>query len=140
MDILAILAGVIGLSLAGSAQAVTPNGTSAWTPAFPFTIRGVLLCNPDEMLDSTPRFSVNPAGMGGEWQITFQTVESGDRGGTTCWMGQNYANRVPPNDDEFSYANPDRHPELGTTVSDYSRYVVGRYCRGGRASPKGQGP
>jgi len=44
--------------------------------------------------------------MGGEWQITFQAVAPGDRGGTTCWMGQNYANRVPPHDDAFSYSNP----------------------------------
>ena len=28
-------------------QAVNADGTSAWTPAFPYTIRGVLLCNPD---------------------------------------------------------------------------------------------
>lgn len=87
-----------------SLQAVTPNGTSAWTPSFPFTIRGVLLCNPDEMLDSTPRFSVNPAGMGGEWQITLQAIELGDRGGTTCWMGQNYGSLAWVGDD-LSYTD-----------------------------------
>jgi hypothetical protein len=92
-------------------QAVTATGTSAWNGTFPITLRGVLLCDPEEMLDSTPNFipwdnGANAGRMGGEWQITFQAVAPGDRGGTTCWMGQNYANRVPPHDDAFSYSNP----------------------------------
>lgn len=99
-------------------QAVTAAGTSAWSGAFPITLRGVLLCDPEEMLDSTPNFlswngGANVGRMGGEWQITFQAVAPGDRGGTTCWMGQNYANRVPPNDDEFSYSNPAWVAEVG---------------------------
>jgi hypothetical protein len=92
-------------------QAVTATGTSAWNGPFPITLTGVLLCDPEEMLDFTPNFlswnnGANAGKMGGEWQITFQAVEAGDRGGTTCWMGQNYANRVPPHDDAFSYSNP----------------------------------
>ncbi|HRZ54819.1 MAG TPA: hypothetical protein P5525_05110 [Candidatus Paceibacterota bacterium] len=92
-------------------QSVTSSGTSAWNGTFPFTLRGVLLCDPEEMLDYAPNFipwdnGANAGKMGGEWQVTFQAVEAGDRGGTTCWMGQNYANRVPPHDDEFSYSNP----------------------------------
>ena len=92
-------------------QAVTATGTSAWNGSFPITLRGVLLCDPDEMLDSAPNFipwdnGANAGRMGGEWQITFQAVAPGDRGGTTCWMGQNYANRVPPHDEAFSYSNP----------------------------------
>jgi hypothetical protein len=91
-------------------QAVTATGASAWNGAFPITLRGVLLCDPEEMLDSTPNFlpwndGANAGRMGGEWQITFQAIGPGDRGGTTCWMGQNYANRVPPHDDAFSYSN-----------------------------------
>jgi len=85
-------------------QAVTEVGTSAWSGTLPFTIRGVLLCNPDEMLDSTPNFAANPAGMGGEWQITFQAVGPDDRGGTTCWMGQNYGSLAWVGD-ELSYSN-----------------------------------
>ncbi len=78
-------------------QAVTSVGASAWNGTFPFTLRGVLLCNTDEMLDSRPNFlpwdgGVNQYRMGGEWQVTFQAVDAGDRGGTTCWMGQNYGN------------------------------------------------
>lgn len=85
-------------------QAVTSAGTSAWTPVFPFTLQGVLLCHPDEMLDATPNFAANPAGMGGEWQIIFQAVAPGDRGGTTCWMGQNYGSLAWVGDD-LSYTN-----------------------------------
>lgn len=109
---------LLALALAGFAraetharlQAVTPEGLSAWEEAFPVTLTGVLLCDPDEMLDATPNFlpwndGANAGRMGGEWQITFQAVEPGDRGGTTCWMGQNYANRVPPRDPGFSYSN-----------------------------------
>ncbi|HYG34195.1 MAG TPA: hypothetical protein VEC99_05400 [Clostridia bacterium] len=114
--IIIVLAVACALSSAGIAathsqlQAVNPDGTSAWTGAFPVTLTGVLLCDPEEMLDSTPSFlpwnnGSNAGKMGGEWQMTFQAVEPGDRGGTTCWMGQNYANRVPPHDDQFSYAN-----------------------------------
>ena len=92
-------------------QTVTATGTSAWNGSFPITLRGVLLCEPEEMLDSTPNFipwdnGANAGRMGGEWQVTFQAVAPGDRGGTTCWMGQNYANRVPPHDDAFSCSNP----------------------------------
>ena len=43
--------------------------------------------------------------MGGEWQVTFQAVEPGDRGGTTCWMGQNYGNQPWIHDSDLSYTN-----------------------------------
>jgi hypothetical protein len=96
-------------------QAVTGTGASAWpAPSAPFdppvTIRGVLLCNPDEMLDSTPTFlpwdgGANQYRMGGEWQVTFQAVDPGDRGGTTCWMGQNYGNQPWIHDSALSYTN-----------------------------------
>jgi len=91
-------------------QAVTSVGASAWSGTFPFSIRGVLLCNPDEMLDSTPNFIPysGPAvygKMGAEWQVTFQAVDPGDRGGTTCWMGQNYGNQPWIHTSDFSYTN-----------------------------------
>jgi hypothetical protein len=87
-------------------QSVTAAGTSAWAGTPPFTVVGVLLTDPDEMLDSTPNYQPASAGMmGGEWQITVQAALAGDRGGTTCWMGQNYAIRRPPFDDAFSYSN-----------------------------------
>jgi len=117
LRILLALLGVCSLSATAAdethanLQAVTATGTSAWNGAFPIALRGVLLCDPEEMLDATPKFlpwddGANAGGLGGEWQVTFQAVGPGDRGGTTCWMGQNYANRVPPHDDAFSYSNP----------------------------------
>lgn len=107
----ASLAALAGEETHRNFQAVDANGLSAWSGSHPVTLTGVLLCDPEEMLDATPQFlswndGANAGRMGGEWQITFQAVAPGDRGGTTCWMGQNYANRVPPRDDEFSYANP----------------------------------
>lgn len=87
-------------------QAVTPSGTSAWIPSYPVSLTGVLLTDPGEMLDSTANFQPASAGtMGGEWQIVIQSAWPGDRGGTVCWMGQNYALRRPPGDDSFSYSN-----------------------------------
>ncbi len=96
-------------------QAVTSTGTSAWpAPRAPFdppiTIRGVLLCNPDEMLDATPNFlpwngGANQYRIGGEWQVTFQAVDHNDRGGTTCWMGQNYGNQPWIHNSDLSYTN-----------------------------------
>ena len=91
-------------------QAVKADGTSDWNGTFPFTIRGVLLCNPDEMLGRTPNFlpwneGANQYRMGGEWQVTIQSVETTDRGGTTCWMGQNYGNQPWIHDSALSYSN-----------------------------------
>lgn len=108
---LLLLAGVRAETHA-NLQAVTPLGLSAWEGSFPVTLTGVLLCDPDEMLDSTPNFlpwedGANAGRMGGEWQITFQAVEPGDRGGTTCWMGQNYGNLPWVRDSEQSYRNAD---------------------------------
>jgi hypothetical protein len=99
-----LAAGPLAAETHSSLQAVTSTGTSAWTPSFPFTLRGVLLCHPDEMLDAAPDSAANPASMGGEWQIALQAVDAGDRGGTTCWMGQNYGS-LPWVGDDLSYAN-----------------------------------
>ncbi len=91
-------------------QAVDATGASAWAGTFPFTIRGVLLCNPDEMLDSTPNFlpwdgGANMLQLGAEWQVTIQATEPGDQGGTTCWMGQSYGNMPWLHDSDLSYTN-----------------------------------
>ena len=91
-------------------QAVTSGGTSAWNGSFPFTMRGVLLCNTEEMLDSTPNFlpwngGANMYQLGAEWQVTIQAAAPGDRGGTTCWMGQSYGNMPWLHDSDLSYTN-----------------------------------
>ncbi|HZT21985.1 MAG TPA: hypothetical protein VFB55_03660, partial [Verrucomicrobiae bacterium] len=92
-------------------EAVDANGVSTWTPAFPFTLTGVLLTDPTEMLDSTPDYlawsnGANAYQLGGQWQVFVQTVAPGDRGGVECWMGQNYGN-LPwePHDGSDSYSN-----------------------------------
>ena len=71
-------------------QATTTTGTSAWVESFPFAIRGVIVNDPEEMLD----YSYNPEAtasnlMGGQFQVFFQGVGD-DRGGTALWMAQNY--------------------------------------------------
>lgn len=91
-------------------QSVTATGTSAWSGTTPFTVIGVLLTDPDEMLDSTPDFipysgSGDLFRMGGEWQVVVQAALAGDRGGTACYMGQNYGNHPSHLGEEFSYGN-----------------------------------
>ena len=71
-------------------QAVNSTGHTAWVESFPFAIRGVIVNDPEEMLD----YSYNPDAtasnvMGGQFQVFFQGVD-GDRGGTALWMAQNY--------------------------------------------------
>lgn len=94
-----------------SLQAVNANGASTWSGTFPFTLRGVILNNPEDMLDPTPNFlpwndGANQFRMGAEWQLFFQATEPGDRGGTACWMGQNYGNQPWLHNSDLSYSNP----------------------------------
>ena len=75
-------------------QSVTAMGASAWAGSYPFTIRGVILNNPEDMLDSTwdsQAESLNR--MGAEFQVFIQSAASGDRGGSALWLGQNYQSR-----------------------------------------------
>lgn len=77
-------------------QAVNASGVSTWSGTYPFTIQGVILNDPEEILD----FAWDPGAesgnrMGAQWQVFFQAVTSGDRGGTACWMGQNYNSLGP---------------------------------------------
>ncbi len=77
-------------------QAIEEDGTSAWEGAHPFRMQGVLLNNPEEMLDSTWDSGAETENqMGAQWQIFFQAVDPDDRGGTACWMGQNYTSLGP---------------------------------------------
>ena len=77
-------------------QAVNSNGVSVWSGPLPFAIRGVILNNPEEMLDyGCDPDAVASNRMGGQWQIFIQAVATNDRGGTALWMGQNYNSLGP---------------------------------------------
>ncbi len=77
-------------------QAVNASGVSTWAGTYPFTIRGVILNDPEEMLDITwDSGAVSGNRMGAQWQMFFQTMAGSDRGGTACWMGQNYNSLGP---------------------------------------------
>ena len=62
-------------------QAVNSTGYTAWVESFPFTIQGVILNDPEEMLD--PAYNPGAAGpsSGGQYQVFIQAVAAGDRGG-----------------------------------------------------------
>jgi len=76
-----LLAGFCGLLLAAgisraesfsNLEAVDANGVSTWNGSFPITLVGVLLTDPNEMLDSTPDFlpwnsGANAFNLGGQW-------------------------------------------------------------------------
>lgn len=77
-------------------QAVNSMGVSTWTNTDPFVIQGVILNDPEEMLDTgCDPDAVESNRMGGQWQIFIQAVATNDRGGTALWMGQNY-NSIGP--------------------------------------------
>lgn len=91
-------------------QAVHQDGTSAWTGSFPFRLRGVLLNNPEDLLDPQPAFlpwnnGAHAGQLGGQWEVFLQAVDPGDRGGTACWMGQNYGNLPWLRNSDLSYSN-----------------------------------
>lgn len=69
-------------------QAVNSTGYTAWVESFPFTIQGVILNDPEEMLD--PAYNPGAAGpsSGGQYQVFIQAVAAGDRGGTALYMSQ----------------------------------------------------
>jgi hypothetical protein len=69
-----------------------------------------MLNDPEERLDAAPQFlpwnnGGNAFRLGGEWEIFIQAVEPGDRGGTACWMGQNYGNLPWLHDEDLSYSD-----------------------------------
>ena len=77
-------------------QAVDTDGVSTWSGSFPLEVTGVILNNPEDMLDGTwdPDAATAPATMGAQWQIFVQGVTP-DRCGTALWMGQNYSSLGP---------------------------------------------
>jgi len=114
-----LIAGFCGLLAAGISraesfskfEAVDANGVSTWNGSCPIILVGVLLTDPNEMLDSTPDFipwndGASAFQLGGQWQVFVQSLGGGDRGGVECWMAQNYGN-LPwePHDGSDTYGN-----------------------------------
>lgn len=69
-------------------QATTSTGTSAWAESFPFTIQGVILNDPEEMLPTAYNPGATGTSNGGQYQTFIQAVGAGDRGGTALYMAQ----------------------------------------------------
>jgi hypothetical protein len=67
-------------------QAVDEDGVGTYDDTDKVIITGVVLNNPEEMLDPTPGTGY----MGGQWQIYIQG-EGDDHAGTAVWYGQYYA-------------------------------------------------
>lgn len=76
-------------------QTVDSAGVSSWSGSYPFTLVGVILNNPEDMLDGAYDENASAEGtMGAQWQIVVQGVDT-DRCGTALWMGQNYSSLGP---------------------------------------------
>jgi hypothetical protein len=110
---LLLAAGISRAESFSNLEAVDANGVSTWNGSFPITLVGVLLADPNEMLDATPNFlpwnsGANAFNLGGQWQVFVQSLGGSDRGGIECWMAQNYGN-LPwePHDGSDSYDNAD---------------------------------
>ena len=69
-------------------QSVTSTGTSAWVESFPFAIRGVIVNDPEEMLDPAFNPDATSPSTGGQYQLFIQAFAAGDRGGTALYMSQ----------------------------------------------------
>jgi hypothetical protein len=124
LAVLTVGCGIAGAETFLNLEAVDAAGVSTWNGSYPITLVGVLLTDPDEMLDSTPDFIPwdNGAGafqLGGQWQVFVQTIDSGDRGGAACWLGQNYGN-LPwePHDGSDSYTNEAWSAEVARVSHD----------------------
>jgi len=74
-------------------QAVDEDGVGTYTATDKVILQGIILNNPEEMLNPTP----GQGYMGGQWQIFIQG-EGDDHAGTVVWLGQNYS-RVSSSDD-----------------------------------------
>jgi hypothetical protein len=66
-------------------QAVNFNGVGTYSATDKVIITGIVLNNPEEILDPAP----GPTDIGGQWQIYIQG-ENDDHAGTAVYMGQNY--------------------------------------------------
>lgn len=93
---------------------------------YPVKFVGVLLNNPEDMLDSTPNFNTIPFNLGGQWQVFVQSTLANDFGGVALFLGQNFGNVPPaleftPNptpDTHFSFTNPQWQAQIARVNVD----------------------
>lgn len=69
-------------------QAVKADGSSDWAETLPFAIQGVILNDPEEMLDPAFNPEASNPSDGGQYQAFIQAAAEGDRGGTALYMAQ----------------------------------------------------
>lgn len=122
-SILCAFAPLAGAETHANFQVVNASGVSSWTGTSPVTLVGVLLTDPDEMLDATPNFlpwnnGANQFRLGAEWQVAVQAALSSDTGGTFLYMGQCYGNMPWHRSDDFSYTNEAWSAEIDRLTHD----------------------
>ncbi len=109
-------------------QAVDEDGVGTYYATDKVIITGIVLNNPEEMLDPTPGAGY----MGGQWQI-FVQGEANDHAGTAVWLGQYYAKVGGSGnytDEELlaELCRINRDPNTGYVISAGDRVrVTGRY-------------
>ncbi|NLB66348.1 MAG: hypothetical protein GX803_07765 [Lentisphaerae bacterium] len=86
-------------------QAVDEVGESAWVEELPFTIQGVVLNDPEEMLDYSYAPGAEMPPKGGQYQMFIQAVGAGDRGGTALYVAQCSIPLFADHFDEAGWAN-----------------------------------
>jgi len=94
-------------------QAVDANGEGTYEDSELVILEGVIINNPEEMLDPTADYSAQYTMwyMGGMWQMFIQG-EGNDHAGTALWMGQNYGNLPWFHDPNRNYTNEEWANEL----------------------------
>jgi hypothetical protein len=101
-------------------NAVNSSGGSTFPLAdnVPLRLQGVILNNPEDMLDQTAVWpNPIPFNLGAQWQVFVQPIDPNDYGGTAVFMGQHYGN-VPPNLD-FSTTPPTPDPTESYTNEEW---------------------
>ncbi len=104
-------------------QAVTPDGSPAYTGGFPLRVRGVLLSDPGSIFDNSPDFvpvnwPMTAFQFGGRQQPYVQSVDPNDVGGAAMFLAQSLGNHPANQDDFFSYSDQEWLTELARVNFD----------------------
>jgi hypothetical protein len=102
-------------------NAVNASGGSSFPlgDSVPLRLQGIVLNNPEDMLDQTAIWpNPIPFNLGAQWQVFVQPIDSSDYGGTAVFMAQHYGN-VPPNLD-FSTTPPTPDPTESYTNEEWA--------------------